>query len=501
MRSQNQGCAVCSTEHGVATISTRAEATPRSAKSRWLTGLILLTTLSSNGGVAAEADDSEIALPHAVQRALDANLDLLAQRHSLDAAREEIGLARSSLLPQLGVGARAQILDDDRSDGTGGSNDSESVLLGAELEQILYDEESWAGFQIRKFEFDSQMRGFETFELGVIQETANAYAALDRARRILAIEERNRELTRANRETSSARIAAGWSSDREILRWDVQLAANDADVTAARVDAMQSLFEFNRVQNLPPENSASIRKATLQEHGFVFSRPQIASIVATPDGARRMRDFFVRMGLQRSPDLMALTSAIRGSERQLTANRRAFWVPTFKLVGSVEHLASESDQDDVTATEWTAKAVATFPLFQGGAKFSGLAQAKASLASLRLTRRSFAQSLEQSIRSAVAQANGAFESVNFARRQSEAARRNFELVDASYTLGMMSILDLLDAQQQRLSADRSLVDASYGFLRDLFALERVVTFYPFLEPPDEVEALLTTLESDLVATP
>ena len=34
--------------------------------------------------------------------------------------------------------------------------------------------------------------------------------------------------------------------------------------------------------------------------------------------------------------------------------------------------------------------------------------------------------------------------LDFARRQIEAARRNFELVDASYVLGVASILDLLD---------------------------------------------------------
>ena len=101
----------------------------------------------------------------------------------------------------------------------------------------------------------------------------------------------------------------------------------------------------------------------------------------------------------------------------------------------------------------------------------------------------------------VAQASGAFQSMDFARRQADAARRNFELVDASYTLGMITILDLLDAQQQQLSADRALVDATYGFLLDIFALERVVNFYPFLEAPEEVEAVFHTLENESPISP
>jgi len=141
--------------------------------------------------------------------------------------------------------------------------------------------------------------------------------------------------------------------------------------------------------------------------------------------------------------------------------------------------------------------VLTFPVFQGGAKLSGLGQATKALSSLRTGRRATAQSLEQSIRSALAQASGSFDAVSFARRQVEAAQHNFDLVDASYTLGIASILDLLDGQAQQLAADLSLVDAIYGFLADLFTAERALTFYPFLEPPAEVEALLADLERAL----
>jgi NhaP-type Na+/H+ or K+/H+ antiporter len=43
--------------------------------------------------------------------------------------------------------------------------------------------------------------------------------------------------------------------------------------------------------------------------------------------------------------------------------------------------------------------------------------------------------------------------VSFARRQTETAGRNFELVDASYQLGVTAIIDLLGAQQQLLGAE------------------------------------------------
>jgi len=82
-----------------------------------------------------------------------------------------------------------------------------------------------------------------------------------------------------------------------------------------------------------------------------------------------------------------------------------------------------------------------------------------------------------------------------------AARRNFELVEAAYTLGVASILDLLDAQSQLLTAELGLANATYGFLEDLIAAERELSFYAFLEAPAEVDALVDQLEQELGLQP
>ena len=68
-------------------------------------------------------------------------------------------------------------------------------------------------------------------------------------------------------------------------------------------------------------------------------------------------------------------------------------------------------------------------------------------------------------------------------------------------LGVASILDLLDAQAQLLTAELDLTNATYGFLSDLVAAERGISLYPFLEEPGDVESLLRQLEQELAQTP
>jgi outer membrane protein TolC len=167
---------------------------------------------------------AELGLPDAVRQTLDANLDLAAQRSSLAADQEEISVVRSNLLPQIDLGARAQLIESDRSDGDRGSTTKEAVAVAAKLTQVLYDEMDWANYTIQKHVYDGQRAQFESFRDGVVQEAATAFLELDRARAQLDIQQRNRELTARNLETSRARIAAGWSSEREVLRWESQLA-------------------------------------------------------------------------------------------------------------------------------------------------------------------------------------------------------------------------------------------------------------------------------------
>ena len=460
----------------------------------------LLLFLAMAPASIGRAADPEMSLREAVREALASNLDLVAQGQQLAAAREEIGLARSKLLPQVGVGARAQQLDQERADSLRGNNSSRSFLMAAGLSQVLYDEEAWAGFTIQKHVYESQTQQFEASRFGVIQEAAGAFLELDRSTRVLEIQERNRGFTQENLETSRSRIAAGWSSEREILRWKTELAGNDSDVRQAQVGVLENRFALNRVRNRPPESPASTVPATLAEYGFVYARDAVAEAIAAPEEDRRLRDVLVPLGLRRSPDLMALDASIAAAERELTAKRRAFYVPSLNLEAGIDHL-TQKGSSDFEQTEWLVRGNVTFPLIEGGAKFAGRDQARSALASIRTQRRAATLSLEESIRSALAQATGSFEIVGFAERQVAAARRNFELVEASYTLGVASILDLLDAQSQLLTAELGLTDATYGFLEDLVAAERELSFYAFLEAPTEVDALLNRLEQELGLRP
>jgi len=471
--------------------------------------------VSGSSAIAVGADGTEpvystrpeaatLGLADAVRQVLDGNLDLVARRRNLAADEEEIRIVRARLLPQVDLGGRAQLIEDDRSDADRGNTTERSVAVAAKLTQVIYDESDWADYTIQKHVYAEQRAQFDAYEDGLVQNAAKVFLELDRARAQLEIQQHNRELTARNLETSKARIAAGWSSEREVLRWESQLAMNDADIIDARTQVLVSRFALNRLRNLPAESPITPAPASVAEHGFVYAREAIERAIAAPEKDLELRDLLVAIGLARSPELAQVDAAIAASERLLTANKRAFWVPSVTAAAGIDHLAassSGSNAPDFHETEWGVGANLLFPLVEGGAKFTRLSQTGESLSALRIERRATIQAIDENIRSAFATASGAYQNIAAARRQEAAAGRNFELVSESYVLGMDTILSLLDAQTQLLNANLAVTNSIYAFLRALIDAEKEMALYPFLESDAEMTALLDQIERQLPSAP
>ena len=76
-----------------------------------------------------------------------------------------------------------------------------------------------------------------------------------------------------------------------------------------------------------------------------------------------------------------------------------------------------------------------------------------------------------------------------------------ELTDASFVLGVASLIQLIDAQAQRLAAALAYTNALYDFLESMIAAERELSFFPFLEDDAEVTALLDQIEQQVTTGP
>jgi outer membrane protein TolC len=75
--------------------------------------------------------------------------------------------------------------------------------------------------------------------------------------------------------------------------------------------------------------------------------------------------------------------------------------------------------------------------------------------------------------------------ISLSREAAEAARRNLALITDSYIQGIKSIIDLLDAQNQALTADQAAANAVYNFLVDLMGVQRAMGSFIIFAPEEQ----------------
>jgi outer membrane protein TolC len=216
----------------------------------------------------------------------------------------------------------------------------------------------------------------------------------------------------------------------------------------------------------------------------------------------------VSLGLNQSPAISAIDSQMAAQDRILTSTKRAFWSPTIFAFGELRHFLYEGgagsnvnipsdfpiDIANMDDTEWTVQLQASFPLFRGGAKIADYRKARSELSRLRYERDSTAEKVEEQIRTSLNASGASYPSIGFALDAAEAAHKNLELVTDEYSRGVVSIIDLLDAQNAALSADLNAANSVYNFLIDLMNVQRAAGKFDFFTSPAEREEWFRMLE-------
>jgi hypothetical protein len=95
------------------------------------------------------------------------------------------------------------------------------------------------------------------------------------------------------------------------------------------------------VLHSPLEASFRTEEPTLDDPQLLSSFARILPYVDNPRFFEIFRDYMVQEGLETAPELRLSGAQIRAQERQLTADKRAFWLPSFALRANVATVRPE----------------------------------------------------------------------------------------------------------------------------------------------------------------
>ena len=439
-----------------------------------------------------ERVERRLSLQSAVRESIAANLDLAAENRNVAAGEQAVKQARSVLLPQVGLDAKGEMIDDDRAELSGGATPERSVTGAVTATQLLYDEDSWSNYSVEKELQRTREEQRNTRELDVIRDTAVAYLNVLRAKTLERVEKDNLKLTRANLERAQARVSIGIANRSEEFRWETEIARNRANVLFAQATTRQTENRLNRLLSRPLEEKFVTTETDLRDPLLIVSDPRLFPYVDNPRNFRTYSDFMAEEGLEIAPELLAFDAAITAQERILASAKRAFWLPSFAAQGSVSELLAESGEgkrsdSSLDDTDWSVGVFATFPLAEGGGKFATIKRAREELSRIQLEKEAASERIEQRIRSALHQASASYPNIGLSRSAAKASKRNLDLVADQYSRGLVSIVDLLDAQNSSLRAGQDAENAVYNFLIDWMDVQRATGRFDFFMTPGQRE--------------
>lgn len=468
-----------------------------SQKLTFLFALLIFT------GFANAQDQNYLSWIDAIKRVLAENPNLASAEANLEASRENIAIARGKYLPGINVlGSLSQSKSATFSQ-TAGIIPSSSALVGASLSQMIYNEQYLANHKIQKYLYASDEEQYRNTRYYTILAAGQAYIGLLFADDLLSVQRENLKITEHNLQASRDRQEVGSTNMQEVLRWETQMFSNLQAVEAQKASVIVSRGGLNQLLNVPIETIEKLEQLSIEENGFIFSNEIVTASLNDDNKAHLIRDYLVELGLANSPVLASIDQQLLAQDRQLKANKR--WaIPKFNASAGADAKfdlnkeESEEISDDLGF--WKVGLTMYWPLVDGGANIHKVKQARWQMSALELQRNDVVTTLEKSIRASVAVVISDFMNIGFAKSQAEAAQRNYELVYDSYLFGESSLLDLLDAQTQKLGADISSRVALYTFFVDMMTVEQAIGYFPFLEPEEKVNEIINELGSRLIQT-
>jgi len=444
-----------------------------------------------------------LTLEQAMQLATDNNIGLAVKREEVSAAREDRNRALSSLFPQLEGNAKYYQLDKDRSEASGGFQPEDATTAGISLTQLIFSDPAITAYRSLSRVYQSKGYERESMQLDIAREAAQRFLDVLSARSLYRIELLNLQLVQENLDLARVRFNAGVSGPQEIYRWETEIANSRGSVATMEATLRQAMVALNQAMNVDLSRLWDPQDIDLDDGSSYYLSAEFSELISNQSQYDILQAYILDQAIKNAPELRAIDRLIEGQELALAQLKRRFILPDVGVNFSYDHkfdenFAGPSMSEQMNAAgipitawpeaddnEWMVALQASWPLFSGGGKAVDVARARAELRRLKELRKQAVQLIEQRAYTALFGTWGSHPNIMLSRKASEMARKNLAVVREKYAQGQLSIVDLLDAQNQAFVQEQAAALAVYQYVSDVISAERAISWFEELAPDKE----------------
>jgi outer membrane protein len=411
--------------------------------------VISMAVIAGFVGISASSAHAE-TLAEALAEAYGTNPDLVAERSRVRAVDEQVPQALSNWRPQVTLSGRYGIRKLDRDFATGGSADrtDQPQSVGVAVTQNVFrgfrTEAETARAENRVAAARSNLIGTEQ---SVLLEGVVGYVTVLRDTAVLELRVNNVSVIEQQLQATRDRFEVGELTRTDVAQAESRLARAVADRTTAEANLETSRAAYRKAIGRDPVD---------------LQQPDLPANLPTSE-----EDALIAAAAN-NPNVVFADFNERAARSDIEL-RRGELLPTVTLDATVDR-DKDISGSDVEDTEAALTARLSVPLYQSGAVYSRIREAKQTasqrLSELALTKREAEQDASdawEDFRASQARITS-FES------EVRAQEVAFEGVQQEAQVGSRTVLDVLDAEQELLDARVNLVSARRDLIVSGYAL-------------------------------
>lgn len=391
-------------------------------------------------GLAIPAESAvAMTLEEALTESYRTNPTLQSARRELGAVNEQVPQALSGWRPTVTLQASGgrQHLSQETSFVAQDASTTPRTYTG-EVRQPLYrGGQTVAGTERAERAVAAQRGRLQSTEQDVLLNGVTAYADVWRDEAIVELNEANVDVFRRQLEATQDRFEVGEVTRTDVAQSEFFLAQAIADRITSQGALESSRANFEEIVGLPPED---------------LEQPTLPGILPAT------REETVRISLESNPDVVA-ARFVEASARSQVREVAGRLLPSIDLVGRLSRAEATSTTGESQTEQAEILGQLTIPLYQQGAVYSQVRQARQTASQRRLELATAKRNIEQAAVSSWEDLVTARATITSLEEQVRAAEIALEGVREEQRVGARTVLDVLEAEQDLLEAQVDLVAA------------------------------------------
>jgi len=428
--------------------------------------VIILFLLLALNSFAEEV--KEISLEESISIAIENNFSLKAAGKEVDSEESKKWGAFSGFLPKVNLAGSRIIAEELRAIEP---PKEFQPFIGKEMKfDFTYDYAvqlqgtqplfTWGrifyGFMAQAESLSGKKEEFRGKREDIIKDTIKAYYGVLVARELLSLTKDALKTAEEHLKVVEAKFRAGEAIDFEVLRARVEVANTKTQAIDAENAYGVALIYFRKVIGVDINSN-------------LFPKGGIEDLVVSPP--EESLEWFIENALSNRPELQALKHYEKAIDNGAKSVRGGF-LPAFALTGSYQ--VETNDPTGKWLRSGSLLIGFQWSIFDGGLTYNTYKAMKAQKESLYFMRKEVEEFVKLEVKKAYMDLLSAIEKVNAGKETLNTAKRGLEIAEERYKAGLMTNVEVMDAQLAFKSARMNYIKSLYDYIVARISLYRAL---------------------------